>query len=63
MQEASENHVVVELTAVIWQEGDDFVSFCPEVGVSSCGSTLEEAKATAERHWNRPGVRAKWGRA
>jgi predicted RNase H-like HicB family nuclease len=45
MPEPSGNHVVVELTAVIWQEGDDFVSFCPEVGVSSCGSTLEEAKA------------------
>ena len=45
MPEASKNHVVVELTAVIWQEGDDFVSLCPEVGVSSCGSTLEEAKA------------------
>ena len=44
MPQASENQVVVELTAVIWQEGDDFVSYCPEVGVSSCGSTLEEAK-------------------
>ena len=45
MPEASENRVVMELTAVIWQEGDDFVSLCPEVGVSSCGATLEEARA------------------
>ena len=33
----------LDLTAVIWREGDDFVSLCPELGVSSCGSTLEEA--------------------
>ena len=33
----------LDLTAVIWQEGDDFVSLCPELGVSSCGSSLEEA--------------------
>jgi predicted RNase H-like HicB family nuclease len=45
MLETSRNRSLVELTAVIWQEGDDFVSLCPEVGVSSCGSTLEEAKA------------------
>jgi predicted RNase H-like HicB family nuclease len=36
---------MLELTAVIWQEGNDFVSLCPEVGVSSCGSNLEEAVA------------------
>ena len=36
-------HAFLDLTAVIWQEGPDFVSLCPELGVSSCGSTLEEA--------------------
>jgi len=36
---------MLELTAVIWQERKDFVSLCPELGVSSCGSTLEEAVA------------------
>lgn len=35
----------LDLTAVIWQEGPDFVSLCPELGVASCGSTLEEATA------------------
>ncbi len=41
----STSHSMLELTAVIWQEGNDFVSLCPEVGVSSCGSNLEEAVA------------------
>jgi len=31
------------LTATVWQEGDDYVSLCPELGVSSCGKTPEEA--------------------
>jgi predicted RNase H-like HicB family nuclease len=48
MPEGKENQALVELTAVIWQENDDFVSLCPEVGVSSCGSTLEEARAMLE---------------
>jgi predicted RNase H-like HicB family nuclease len=43
--ESSEKNAFLDLTAVIWQEGDDFVSLCPEVGVSSCGLTLEEATA------------------
>jgi len=43
--EKSTNHAMLELTAVVWQEGQDFVSLCPELGVSSCGSNLEEAVA------------------
>ena len=43
--ESAEKHSFLDLTAVIWQEGDDFVSLCPELGVSSCGSTLEDATA------------------
>ena len=35
----------LDLTAVIWREGEDFVSLCPELGVLSCGETLEEATA------------------
>ena len=35
----------LDLTAVIWQEGPEFASLCPELGVASCGSTLEEATA------------------
>lgn len=41
--EPTEKRAFLDLTAVIWQEGRDFVSLCPELGVSSCGSTLEEA--------------------
>lgn len=34
---------MLELTAVVWQEGDDFVSLCPELDVTSCGSSLDDA--------------------
>ena len=42
---ASDSQSVLELTAVVWQESKDFVSLCPELGVSSCGSNLEDAVA------------------
>ena len=42
---ASDSQSVLEFTAVVWQEGKDFVSLCPELGVSSCGSNLEDAVA------------------
>jgi predicted RNase H-like HicB family nuclease len=35
----------LRLTGVLWQEGDAFVSKCPELGVASCGDSLEEAMA------------------
>ncbi len=34
----------INFTSQIWQEGDMFVSHNPELGVSSCGKTLEEAR-------------------
>ena len=43
-----EKQAFLDLTAVIWHEGPDFVSLCPELGVSSRGSTLEEATAMLE---------------
>ena len=43
MEKVQQNQEFLDLTAVIWREGDAFVSLCPELGVSSCGSTLEEA--------------------
>jgi len=33
------------LTAVIWKEGNRYVSKCPELGVASYGSTPEQARA------------------
>ena len=33
----------VVLTGTVEREEDQFVSFCPELGVSSCGDTVEEA--------------------
>jgi len=34
---------VYQLTATVWQEGDQYVSGCPELGVASCGNTPDEA--------------------
>jgi predicted RNase H-like HicB family nuclease len=31
------------LTATLWREGDTYVSLCPELDVSSCGDTPDEA--------------------
>jgi predicted RNase H-like HicB family nuclease len=36
---------VFEYTGVVWKESDGYVSKCPELGVASCGDTLEEAVA------------------
>lgn len=33
----------IALTGVIWREGDDWVSLCPDLNVSSFGSSDEEA--------------------
>lgn len=33
------------LTATIWQEEDAYVSFCPELGVASCGDSPDDALA------------------
>ena len=33
----------LEYTAVVWREGKSYVSKCPELGVASCGDTIEEA--------------------
>ncbi|MDZ7722006.1 MAG: type II toxin-antitoxin system HicB family antitoxin [candidate division KSB1 bacterium] len=34
----------VELTAVVWKEEGGYVSKCPELGVASCGDTVQEAR-------------------
>jgi predicted RNase H-like HicB family nuclease len=31
------------LTATLWREGEAYVSLCPELDVSSCGDTPDEA--------------------
>ena len=35
---------VLHLTAVIWREGKQFVSRCPEIGVASYGKTPAAAR-------------------
>jgi predicted RNase H-like HicB family nuclease len=34
---------VYQLTATVWQEGEQYVSRCPELGVASCGDTPDHA--------------------
>lgn len=36
------------LTAVIWKEGSQFISKCPELGVASYGSTPDRATKALE---------------
>jgi predicted RNase H-like HicB family nuclease len=35
---------VLEVEGLVWQEEKVFVSYCPELDVSSCGDTVEEAR-------------------
>jgi predicted RNase H-like HicB family nuclease len=32
------------LTEEIWKEGNMFVSYCPELDISSCGESVKQAK-------------------
>lgn len=34
---------VIDYTAVVWKETEGYVSKCPELGVASCGDSLEDA--------------------
>ncbi|MFH0923170.1 MAG: type II toxin-antitoxin system HicB family antitoxin [Candidatus Falkowbacteria bacterium] len=34
----------INFTSQIWKEGNMFVAYNPELSVSSCGKTIEEAK-------------------
>ncbi len=34
----------VEADGIVFKEGDMFVSYCPKLDVSSCGSTIDEAR-------------------
>jgi predicted RNase H-like HicB family nuclease len=36
---------LLRLTALVWQEGEEFVSLCPDVDVASFGVTIDEALA------------------
>ena len=35
---------IYKFTSVIWKEKEGYVSKCPELGVASCGDTVEEAQ-------------------
>ena len=35
----------IDFTAYVWKEGPTFVSYSPELDVSSCGDSVAEARA------------------
>lgn len=35
---------VIEFDGIIFKEGDTYISYCPELDVSSCGNTIDEAR-------------------
>ena len=48
MAKKNETERLFELTAVIWEENDGFVSMCPEIGVTSCSDSVEDAARMLE---------------
>ena len=34
----------IRLTEEIWKEGNMYVSYCPELDITSCGESVEQAK-------------------
>ena len=34
----------LDFDMIVFREGETYVSFCPEVDLSSCGSTVDEAR-------------------
>lgn len=39
---------IVTLTGIVEKEGDQYVSYCRELGVASCGNTIDEALANLD---------------
>jgi len=35
----------IEFDGIVFREGDAFISYCPKLEVSSCGNTVDEARA------------------
>ncbi|MEK7532137.1 MAG: type II toxin-antitoxin system HicB family antitoxin [Patescibacteria group bacterium] len=37
-------HKEIQLTAEVWKEGGTYVSYVPQLDISSCGETVDEAR-------------------
>ena len=48
MEEDKSVNGFVILTGIVEEEGDQFVSYCRELGTSSCGDTIDEAFSNLE---------------
>lgn len=42
--EAVYKHKELQLTAEVWKEGALYVSYIPQLNISSCGGTVDEAR-------------------
>ncbi len=36
--------LAIDYDILIFKEGDNFISYCPELDLSSCGSSIEQAR-------------------
>jgi predicted RNase H-like HicB family nuclease len=36
--------MIINFTTQVWKEGDKYVSYAPELDVSSCGESVDQAK-------------------
>lgn len=41
---ATYKHKEIQLTAEVWKEGALYVSYIPQLDISSCGQTLDDAR-------------------
>jgi predicted RNase H-like HicB family nuclease len=39
-----EERMKIKLTEELWKEGNMYVSYCPELDITSCGDSIEQAK-------------------
>ncbi len=46
--EGDEKMKALEVDGLVWREGKVFVSYCPELDVSSCGDTVEAARVNLQ---------------
>jgi len=40
---------IIQFNTQIWKEGDMYVSYAPQLDVSSCGKTVDEAKKISKK--------------
>lgn len=36
--------IPIDFDSIIFKEGNDFIAYCPELDISSCGDTVDQSK-------------------